>query len=221
VDRLHPSKNSGRYFILNELRKAYSSAINKYLDKSKPYRLLDYGCGEMPYKPLFGINVEYIGYDFVDNQKASKFLNLQNTTEEDNLSVDLVISSQVLEHVENTSVYLEEIHRVLKNEGLLLLSTHGYWMYHPTPQDLWRWTREGLNRILFDSSFEVLEIFCIGDLTTSGLQLFQDGLRIRIHRYLRKSFFYIIQFLQYHLYTEKSNMDACVYLIVAKKKQDE
>lgn len=218
MDRLYPRKNSGRYFILSELRKTYVEALQKHLNNTRKYKLLDYGCGDIPYKPLFGSNVEYVAYDMVGNPKATKFLNNLNTTNEENSSYDIVLSSQVLEHVDNPINYLNEISRVLKKEGLLFLSTHGTWMYHPSPKDFWRWTSEGLIKLFQDQNFEVIEILSVGDLVSSGLQLFQDGIRSRIPRIFRKYFFLIIQFLQYFFYKDKSSKDACVYLIVTKKR---
>jgi len=33
---------------------------------------------------------------------------------------------------------------LLRDDGILLLSTHGTWLYHPHPGDYRRWTRPGL-----------------------------------------------------------------------------
>jgi SAM-dependent methyltransferase len=217
LDRLYPKKNSSRYFILSELRKAYISAIGKYLSPEHHIKLVDFGCGEMPYKVLFGNNVEYIGYDLPGNPKAIKNLSDQNLTYEPDASIHVVLSSQVLEHVEDTKAYLLEIARILKKDGILLLSTHGIWMYHPNPKDLWRWTHDGLMKLLIENKFDIVDIYSIGDLTSSGLQLFQDGIRNRIPSKLRSSFFFLIQYLQYFLYKPANNADGCVYLIIAKK----
>ena len=40
--------------------------------------------------------------------------------------------------------YLAECFRVLRPGGRLLLSTHGMFVYHPDPDDYWRWTCAGL-----------------------------------------------------------------------------
>jgi SAM-dependent methyltransferase len=221
MDRLYPKRSSGRYFILNELRESFVKIIEKYLEDNLKYKLLDYGCGDIPYKSLFKKNVEYVAYDFITNPKATKYLNNLNTTEEESSSYDIVLSSQVLEHVDSPDLYFNEISRVLKGKGLLFLSTHGTWMYHPSPKDFWRWTSDGLIKLLNDHGFSVLEILSIGDLTTSGLQLFQDGIRNKIPRIFRKPFFFIMQSLQYFLYKNKYNNDACVYLIISKKRENE
>ena len=35
--------------------------------------------------------------------------------------------------------------------GRVLLSTHGVYPYHPNPEDLWRWTHSGLDRLFRDN----------------------------------------------------------------------
>ena len=55
-----------------------------------------------------------------------------------------VLSAQVLEHVADLDAYCAEIRRLLREDGTLLLSTHGNWLYHPHPEDHRRWTRTGL-----------------------------------------------------------------------------
>jgi len=50
-------------------------------------------------------------------------------------SADLVLSFQVLEHVRDVGQYLGEALRILRDDGWLILSTHGTWLYHPHPED--------------------------------------------------------------------------------------
>lgn len=59
-------------------------------------------------------------------------------------SADVVVSFQVLEHVWDLDWYLGECKRLLRDNGRLVLSTHGVWLYHPHPTDFRRWTRDGL-----------------------------------------------------------------------------
>jgi len=63
----------------------------------------------------------------------------------------------VLEHVRDIDTYLQEAGRVLRDDGLMLLSTHGTWLYHPHPTDYRRWTRDGLVRELESRGFDVRE----------------------------------------------------------------
>src|SRR5262249_41503594 len=64
-------------------------------------------------------------------------------------SFDIVLCTQVLEHAEDPAVAVRELHRVTKPGGRVLASTHGVQVFHPNPNDYWRWTHTGFQR-LFD-----------------------------------------------------------------------
>ena len=63
---------------------------------------------------------------------------------------DVVLCTQVLEHVVEPASVFAEIRRVLVPGGVALVSTHGVYVYHPSPpeegHDYWRWTHRGLER---------------------------------------------------------------------------
>jgi SAM-dependent methyltransferase len=111
------------------------------------YRVLDVGCGERPYEPLFTPYAEsYAGVDPVENPRAD----LRAAAEELPLadaSVDVSLCIQVLEHVDDPRAVVSELARVTAPGGRVLLSTHGVMVYHPNPVDRWRWTHEGLERL--------------------------------------------------------------------------
>lgn len=58
-------------------------------------------------------------------------------------SVDLIICTEVLEHVRDPHLAIEQIRRVLRPGGTLLASTPFIVPYHPDPTDYWRMTSEG------------------------------------------------------------------------------
>lgn len=112
-----------------------------------PYRLLDVGCGEKPYSPLFTPYVSsYIGVDPVENPAAELRGPIEALPVADG-SFDVVLCAQVLEHVDDPAAGVRELHRATAPGGRVLLSTHGAMVYHPNPVDLWRWTRAGLERL--------------------------------------------------------------------------
>jgi SAM-dependent methyltransferase len=111
------------------------------------YRLLDAGCGEKPYEPLFASRVaEYVGLDTAPHAHADLVGPIESIPAEDG-SFDVVLCIQVLEHVQDPARTIRELHRVARPGGRVLLSTHGAMVYHPNPSDPWRWTHEGLERL--------------------------------------------------------------------------
>lgn len=119
-------------------------------------RALDFGCGSRPYQDLFTeAGVAYEGADFGPDGEIA--IGADGRLPVEDASRDLVLSFQVLEHVRDLDTYLGEARRVLRDDGRLILSTHGTWLYHPHPEDHRRWTREGLVHDLESRGFEVVE----------------------------------------------------------------
>jgi hypothetical protein len=46
---------------------------------------------------------------------------------------------------------VRELRRVVAPGGRVLASTHGVQVYHPAPEDLWRWTHAGLERLFTEN----------------------------------------------------------------------
>src|SRR4030095_12651639 len=186
MDRLNPSLFSGRYYILKQLRNQMIGVVKQRLDGRKDLVIVDFGCGDMPYRSIFERNSgRYIGIDFPDNKAADLHASPAGIAPMPDCAADVVLSTQVLEHVPDPQAYLLECRRILKPGGLLILSTHGYWMYHPHPTDLWRWTGSGLRSLIKAAGYTVLDCTGLLGLASSGLHLFQDGLLRRLPRPIR------------------------------------
>src|SRR3989338_3877469 len=62
-------------------------------------------------------------------------------------SFDWVISDQVLEHVKNPWLAMQECHRVLKREGMAIHTSVSFYMHHGGPNDYWRFMPDGLKEL--------------------------------------------------------------------------
>ena len=118
------------------------------------------GCGQKPYKHLFDVT-EYIGLEIDtlgnrSNKKADYFYDGKIFPFQED-TFDTVLSNQVLEHVFNPDEFLSEVHRVLKSQGVLLLTVPFVWDEHEQPIDYARYSSFGLKYLLEKHKFEILD----------------------------------------------------------------
>src|SRR5215831_20433462 len=150
--RLQPRLWDTDWLVLRAMRTAIEGLADRIASPGKV--ALDFGCGAKPYAQLFtSRGVTYRGADLGNGHEVQ--IRPDGTLSAADQSADLVVSFQVLEHVRDIDTYLQESERVLRDDGLMLLSTHGTWLYHPHPGDHRRWTREGLIAELELHGFEV------------------------------------------------------------------
>ncbi len=220
--RLSPSIFSTRYVHLTKLRNETLKEMRILTAADKNLLLVDFGCGDMPYQsviePMVG---KYLGVDLEMNPQAEHHIGFDSKTTLPENYANIILSNQVLEHVDSPEGYLQEALRILKPGGTLILTTHGYWFYHPTPNDYWRWTSAGLRKTVEKEGFTITSFFGIMGLAASGLQLLQDAIGVKLPKFLLPPFAIIMQTLirlfdRIHT-QEQRNRDASLYIVIAKK----
>jgi SAM-dependent methyltransferase len=80
----------------------------------------------------------------------------------DDASQDTVFCFNLLEHIADEGNLLREIHRILKEGGILLGSVPFLINVHPDPHDYWRFTAEILQKIFAEYGFRNITIKPIG-----------------------------------------------------------
>ena len=184
-------------------------------------RVLDYGCADVPYRRFFPDSVEYLAADLPGNPEATVTINPDGTLPLEDHCVDAALSTQVLEHVTDPGLYLNECARVLRPSGRLLLSTHGFMVYHPDPVDFWRWTSAGLREAVERAGLRVVRLEGIMGLGATGLQFVQDAFIYRLPRRARPVLAYIMQSaiaaVDRRESPEEREKNALVFALVAEK----
>ena len=220
--RLYPSVFNLRRYYLVQLRKQINSVIHLFIKDDQKVKLLDYGCGNTPYRSLFQSKVkEYHAADIEKNNHVDILINIDGQIPVNDESYGFVLSTQVLEHVENVNFYLSESNRILDKNGLLILTTHGYWIFHPDPNDFWRWTSQGLKKIINESGFEIIYFKGILGRSAMGIQLLQDGFIFKLPKFILPVFALFMQSLVW-LFDKTTTQatrdkDACTFIVVARK----
>jgi SAM-dependent methyltransferase len=122
-------------------------------------KTLDVGCGQKPYEKKFA-SIEYIGLEVDtlearENKKADYFYD-GSTFPFDDLHFDSVVSNQVFEHVFIPDIFLSEVNRVLKIDGILLMTVPFIWDEHEQPYDFGRYSSFGMKYLLKKHNFEIV-----------------------------------------------------------------
>ena len=144
-DRRRPARSSVTWCIRAPLAAWLREQAERAAQRGA-HDVLDVGCGVKAYAPFFAGATRYVGVDLPGNRFAD-IAGPADAIPVDDASFDLVLCLQVLEHVPDPAAVVRELRRVVKPGGRVLASTHGVYVYHPNPDDLWRWTHTGLERL--------------------------------------------------------------------------
>ena len=140
-------------------RKALLESI-KELGNNISGKTLDVGCGTKPYEKYF-ISSEYIGLEIETtvHREVSKADFFYDGTKFpfNNNEFDSIVTNQVFEHVFNPDSFLNEINRVLKKNGILLLTVPFVWDEHEQPYDFARYSSFGIKSVLEKNGFEIID----------------------------------------------------------------
>src|SRR3989344_7319378 len=128
MDKLYKSKNP----VVGYINRERLESIIKLLDKNKKIKILDAGCGEghllekifnKGYKNLYGADITKIALESAKKRVKAKFFlqDLGKLRFKDNF-FDVVICTEVIEHIENYKKVINELKRVLKKNGLFIIT---------------------------------------------------------------------------------------------------
>lgn len=140
--------------------------IVQAIEKHAYGKLLDVGCGEMPYMKSILPKVE--AYDTLDIEKRHpgvKYLgDVQNMAAIQSCSYDTATCFAVLEHVPDPLVSFKELARIIKPGGKLIITVPHLSRLHEEPHDYFRFTKYGIRSALEAERLEILELKPVGGI---------------------------------------------------------
>jgi SAM-dependent methyltransferase len=141
-------------------------------------RVLDVGAGDAPYRELFS-HADYRTTEWSESPHEGAIrTDLVGPAEAlplEDAVADVVLLTQVLEHVPRPRAVLTELRRVLKPGGWLHLTAPLVWEVHEAPYDFFRYTGYGLQAMLEDVGFVHVEVAPRNGSLTTLAQLLVDA----------------------------------------------
>ncbi|RKX65539.1 MAG: class I SAM-dependent methyltransferase [Tenericutes bacterium] len=194
---MKPTKTTGSRLSID--KKGHRDSISRFIKSQAGNirgKVLDVGCGNMPYRELILSSntkvMEYLGLDLESNYIDRKII--PDLTWDGvriplpDQSVDFALATEVLEHCPDTKLIVSEIHRVLRPNGTLLFTVPFLWPLHEVPYDYFRLTPFTLRNILSETGFRHIDVKMLGGWDASLAQML--GLwvvrRPGMNRFLRK-----------------------------------
>jgi SAM-dependent methyltransferase len=100
----------------------------------------------------------YVGVDIAPGPRVDVVVDAQDLVDHFGLeSFDIVVTTEMLEHVRNWRLIVRNLKQVLRADGLLLLTTRSLgFPYHGYPHDFWRYERDDIKAIFAD--FEIVDL---------------------------------------------------------------
>lgn len=156
-ERIFVNKKKTTSILTNQLQ---VDLLRVYSDYFKG-KLLDVGCGEKPYSLIYNNYVESsIGVDVETCVHEQRYVDVFASADDlpfEDSTFDTVLCTNVLEHVANMEAAFQEISRVHKSGGTLIISVPFLYPTHEAPYDYYRFTGYGLEYLLDKYNYEILE----------------------------------------------------------------
>jgi len=113
------------------------------------------------YRDYFPGATSYTTSEVIPVEGCDLVIDVRSMPEMNSSSYDCIYCSGVLEHVDEFRKGFDEITRILKPGGVLLLGLPFRQAIHMAPHDFWRFTEYGIKYLLKDS-YEILAMAEIG-----------------------------------------------------------
>lgn len=162
--------------------------------------LVDVGCGTRSYAAIYEPHCQQsygfdVSHSLHDLSRAS-FLATTTQIPVASNTVDVVLCTEVLEHVAEPSIALAEMSRITRPGGWLVLTTPFLLSVHEAPYDFYRYTEYGLRYLLNQIGYDIEKLSYKGELFgvwLSSTLWFQTKFWLMCCRLTKRKFWYTTQ----------------------------
>lgn len=130
-------------------------------------KLIDLGCGEVPFYHFYeNLVSEITTIDWGNSDARVNFvdyeMDLNKSLDLASNSYDTILLADVLEHIRHPEVLIQEMSRILKPGGHVVINLPFMYCIHDAPYDYFRYTNYSLKSMFEDHDFEVKEMHATG-----------------------------------------------------------
>ena len=151
------------YFPLKHLTRFLSGALERLVSANT--QVADIGCGEQPLRAqIEGLGGIYTGIDIVQNahNTVDVLANITDVPLGDS-TFDVIVCTQVLEHVSDSYGAFKELARLLKPGGQLIITAPLGYPLHEEPYDFVRFTPYQIQECAHRAALRVSELHTAGN----------------------------------------------------------
>lgn len=137
------------------IEKITITLINQYIENNKLTKInvLDIGGGKGWGQCLYKNNhINYYCLDLNETKRDENINYIQGDITDNTLNIniefDIIFSKDTYEHILNPWDSTNNLKKLLKNKGLIMIFTPFSWRYHASPYDTYRYTHTGLQYIV-------------------------------------------------------------------------
>ena len=170
-----PVKGQSNWRALN-----YYETEAFFSDYSRTNCVLDLGSGPSTNIEILKKFQDLIMLDFVQFSGVDIVCDFTKALPLQDNSIDLVLCSNVFEHMNRPRALMQEIQRALRPGGRVILTIPFVIKEHQAPYDFFRYTKYGIKEISRDSGLNIVEIKGIGgqlNIIATQLSLFKQSAR--------------------------------------------
>jgi ubiquinone/menaquinone biosynthesis C-methylase UbiE len=187
--------------ILKKILNNHEYLIERFLVeqelKMKPnQKILDAGAGQCQYKHIFDKRHQYISQDLCVGDKDWDFSHIDIKSNIECIPLesgtfDYILLTQVLEHVPEPQKVMDELSRLLKPTGKIIMSVPQCVGEHQQPYHFFNFTRFGIGYLANKSNLKINTLETMGGYFTHTSQMLQiAGYKLLGQSLLTKIVFY-------------------------------